>query len=49
MSIVREKVEPGIWRRQTKHGEVYEVTWRDAEGRQRRSKVAPPGRYRGIG
>jgi hypothetical protein len=39
MSIVREKVEPGIWRRQTKHGEVYEVTWRDAEGKQRRAKV----------
>jgi integrase len=40
MSIVREKVEPGIWRRRTRNGDVLEITYRDAEGKQRREKVA---------
>jgi hypothetical protein len=30
--MTRERVEPGIWRR----GEVFEITWRDAQGKQRR-------------
>jgi integrase len=34
-SIERIKVEPGIWLR----GKVYEITWRDALGKQRRRKV----------
>ena len=38
-SIVRERVEPGIWRRQTVHGPVLEITYRDADGKQRRQKV----------
>ena len=38
-SIVREKLEPGIWRRQTARGPVLEITYRDAEGKQRRQKV----------
>jgi hypothetical protein len=35
----REKVEPGIWRRHTANGSILEVTYRDAEGKQRREKV----------
>lgn len=31
----RVKVEPGVWKR----GEVLEITWRDAQGKQRRRKV----------
>ena len=30
--MTRERVEPGIWRRR----EVFEITWRDAQGKQRR-------------
>jgi hypothetical protein len=30
--MTRERVEPGIWRR----GEAFEITWRDAQGTQRR-------------
>jgi len=33
--MTRERVEPGIWRR----GEVFEITWRDAQGKQRRNPV----------
>jgi hypothetical protein len=33
--MTRERVEPGIWRR----GEVFEITWRDAEGKQRGKSV----------
>jgi hypothetical protein len=33
--MTRERVEPGIWRR----GEVFEITWRDAQGKQRRKTV----------
>jgi integrase len=43
MGIVREKVEPGIWRRQTRNGMVYEITWRDCEGKQRRATVRDGG------
>ena len=32
----RVKVEPGIWQR----GDVYEITFRDAQGKQRRRTVA---------
>lgn len=38
-AATRERVESGIWRRTTGSGEVYEVTFRDAEGRQRRQTV----------
>lgn len=33
--MTRERVEPGIWRR----GEVFEITWRDAQGKQCRKTV----------
>jgi hypothetical protein len=33
--MTRERVEPGIWRR----GEAFEITWRDAQGKQRRKTV----------
>ena len=33
--MTRERVEPGIWRR----GEVFEITWRDAQAKQRRKTV----------
>jgi hypothetical protein len=33
--MTRERVEPGIWRR----GEAFEITWRDAEGKQRGKSV----------
>ena len=33
--MTRERVEPGFWRR----GEVFEITWRDAQGKQRRKTV----------
>jgi hypothetical protein len=33
--MTRERVAPGIWRR----GEVFEITWRDAEGKQRGKSV----------
>jgi hypothetical protein len=33
--MTRERVAPGIWRR----GEVFEITWRDAQGKQRRKTV----------
>jgi integrase len=33
--IARERVEPGIWRR----GDTYEITFRDAQGKQRRRVV----------
>jgi len=33
--MTRERVEPGIWRR----GEVFEIIWRDAQGKQRRKTV----------
>jgi hypothetical protein len=33
--MTRERVEPGIWRR----GEAFEITWRDARGKQRRKTV----------
>jgi hypothetical protein len=33
--MTRERVEPGIWRR----GEVFAITWRDAQGKQRRKTV----------
>ena len=33
--MTRERVEPGIWRR----GEVFEITWRDAQGKQLRKAV----------
>jgi hypothetical protein len=33
--MTRERVEPGIWRR----GEIFEITWRDAQGNQRRRTV----------
>jgi hypothetical protein len=40
---VREKVKPGIWRRKNAKGRwVYEVTFRDSEGKQRR-QVVPGG------
>ena len=36
----REKVEPGIWKRTTAdRRDVYEITYRDANGKQRRSTV----------
>lgn len=36
----REKVEPGIWRRHDAQGRpVYEITFRDSDGRQRRQTV----------
>jgi integrase len=38
--VSRIKVEPGVWKRSTRTGEILEITWRDAEGRQRRQKVA---------
>lgn len=38
--VIREKVKPGIWRRQTAAGKpVYEITYRDSDGRQRRQTV----------
>ena len=33
--MTRERVEPGTWRR----GEVFEITWRDAQAKQRRKTV----------
>ena len=43
--VVREKVKPGIWRRKSARGQwVYEVTYRDSDGRQRRQVV--PGKMR---
>jgi integrase len=39
--ITREKVKPGIWRRRNAKGKpVYEITFRDSDGRQRRQTVA---------
>lgn len=36
----RTKVEPGIWKRLDAQGhDVFEITWRDAEGKQRRRRV----------
>ncbi len=41
----REKVKPGIWRRKSARGAwVYEITYRDSDGRQRRQVV--PGKMR---
>lgn len=37
--MTRERVEPGIWRR----GEAFEITWRDAQGKQRRKTVQGGG------
>ncbi len=38
----RVKVEPGIWKRQLADGTtVYEITYRDSDGRQRRQVVGP--------
>jgi len=33
--MTRERVDPGIWRR----GKVFEITWRDAQDKQRRKTV----------
>jgi hypothetical protein len=33
--MTRERVEPGTWRR----GEVFDITWRDAQGKQHRKTV----------
>lgn len=39
--IQRVKVEPGIWKRTTVEGvDVFEITWRDATGSQRRRRVS---------
>lgn len=39
-SVTREKVKPGIWRRKSARGRwVYEITYRDSDGRQRRQTV----------
>jgi integrase len=39
--VVREKVKPGIWRRKSANGRwVYEITFRDSDGRQRRQVVS---------
>ncbi|HEY6878063.1 MAG TPA: hypothetical protein VI299_08580 [Polyangiales bacterium] len=39
--VERVKVEPGIWKRRGADGrDVFEITWRDAEGKQRRKTVA---------
>lgn len=38
--IERERVEPGIWKRRDREGrEVFEITWRDTEQKQRRRRV----------
>lgn len=39
--VTREKVKPGIWRRKIAKGKVvvYEITFRDSDGRQRRQTV----------
>jgi len=38
--VVREKVKPGVWRRRTVRGTlVYEITFRDSDGRQRRKVI----------
>ena len=38
--VVREKVKPGIWRRRTAKGKlVYEITFKDSNGDDRRRKV----------
>lgn len=40
-AVSREKVKPGIWRRKNAKGQlVYEITYRDSDGRQRRQTVA---------
>src|SRR5437868_2675285 len=44
-TVTREKVKPGIWRRKNRKGEwVYEITFRDSAGTQRRQTV--PGGMR---
>ncbi len=38
--ITREKVKPGIWRRRNAKGKpVYEITFRDSDGAQRRQTI----------
>ena len=39
-TVHRVKVEPGIWRR----GDTFEITWRDAQGKQRRRTVRANGK-----
>ena len=39
-SVVRERVKPGIWRRRNARGKlVYEITFKDSDGRDRRRTV----------
>jgi integrase len=38
-NIVRTKVAPGIWKRDSADGPRYEITYRDSDGRQRRQTV----------
>jgi integrase len=40
-SVVRERVKPGIWRRRNARGKlVYEITFKDSDGRDRRRTIA---------
>ena len=42
MAVVREKVASNIYRRRLGNGEsVYELSYRDSDGRQRRQAVGP--------
>lgn len=38
-TVVRELIEPGIYKRQAARGEVFEISWKDANGSQRRRTV----------